>query len=153
MLRTRITESLKTAMKAKDEVAVASTRLIQAALKDRDIAARSKGNMNGISDEEILSMLQSMIKQRRESIEMYEKGGRPELAEREAKEIDIIEGFLPEQMDDQAVDAAIAQVMRELEASSMKDMGRVMAVLKERHAGSMDFTKASALVKAKLSGG
>jgi len=84
---------------------------------------------------------------------MYEKGGRPELAEREAREIDVIEGFLPEQMDDDAVDAAITAVMRELEAESMKDMGRVMAVLKERHAGSMDFSKASALVKAKLTGG
>lgn len=152
MLRTRITESLKIAMKAKEEVAVAAMRLIQAALKDRDISARSKGNMDGISDDEILSMLQSMIKQRRDSIEMYEKGGRPELAEREAKEIDVIEGFLPEQMDDDDVDAAIAGVMQELEASSMKDMGRVMAVLKERYAGSMDFAKASGLVKAKLSG-
>jgi len=153
MLRSRITESLKTAMKAKEPVALAAVRLIQAALKDRDIAARSKGNMNGIADDEILSMLQSMIKQRRDSIEMYEKGGRPELAEREAKEIDVIEGFLPEQMDDDAVDAAIAAAISELEAVSMKDMGRVMAVLKERHAGSMDFARASTQVKAKLSGG
>ena len=151
MLRSRITESLKASMKAKDEVALAAVRLIQAALKDRDIAARSKGNMDGIADEEILSMLQSMIKQRRDSIEMYEKGGRPELAEREAQEIDVIESFLPEQMDDAAVNAALAAIIQELEASSMKDMGRVMAALKERHAGSMDFAKASALVKAKLS--
>ena len=153
MLRNQISEALKTAMKSKDEVALASVRLIQAALKDRDIAARSKGNMDGISDDEILSMLQSMIKQRRDSIEMYEKGGRPELAEREAQEIDVIEKFLPEQMDDDAVADAIAQVMGELEASTMKDMGRVMGVLKERFAGSMDFGKASAQVKAKLSGG
>lgn len=153
MLRTRITESMKAAMKAKEGVALAAVRLIQAALKDRDIAARSKGNMDGISDDEILSMLQSMIKQRRDSIEMYEKGNRPELAEREAQEIDVIEGFLPEQMDDDAVDAAINATMRELEATSMKDMGRIMAVLKERHAGSMDFAKASAVVKAKLTGG
>ena len=153
MLRNQISEALKTAMKSKDEVALASVRLIQAALKDRDIAARSKGNMDGISDDKILSMLQSMIKQRRDSIEMYEKGGRPELAEREAQEIDVIEKFLPEQMDDDAVADAIAQVMGELEASTMKDMGRVMGVLKERFAGSMDFGKASAQVKAKLSGG
>ncbi len=153
MLRSRITEALKNAMKSKEQVALAAIRLIQAALKDRDIAARSKGNMDGIGDDEILSMLQSMIKQRRDSIEMYEKGGRPELAEREAQEIDIIEGFLPEQMDDAVVDAAIAAIMQELEAESMKDMGRVMAALKERHAGSMDFAKASAHVKAKLSGG
>ena len=153
MLRSRITEAMKTAMKAKEQVALAAIRLIQAALKDRDIAARSKGNMDGIGDDEILSMLQSMIKQRRDSIEMYEKGGRPELAEREAQEIDVIESFLPEQMEDDAVDAAIKAVIQELEAATMKDMGRVMAVLKERHAGSMDFAKASAQVKAKLSGG
>ena len=151
MLRDRITETLKTAMREKNQVALSATRLIQAALKDRDIAARSKGNMDGISDDEILSMLQSMIKQRRDSIEMYEKGGRPELAEKEAKEIEIIEGFLPAQMDDDAMGAAIDAVMQEFEASSMKDMGRVMGALKERHAGSMDFGKASGVVKAKLS--
>lgn len=153
MLRNRITEFLKASMKAKEPIALAAVRLMQAALKDRDIAARSKGNMDGVSDDEILSMLQSMIKQRRDSIEMYEKGGRPELAEREAQEIDVIEGFLPAQMDDEAVDAALAQVITELEAQSMKDMGRVMAALKERYAGSMDFAKASARVKAQLSGG
>lgn len=152
MLRDRITEALKTAMREKDQAALSAARLIQAALKDRDIAARSKGNMDGIPDDEILSMLQSMIKQRRDSIDMYEKGGRPELAEKEAKEIEIIEGFLPEQMDDDAMGAAIDEVIREFEASSMKDMGRVMGALKERHAGSMDFGKASGLVKTKLSG-
>ena len=152
MLRNRISESQKIAMKAKDTIGLSAVRLIQAALKDRDIAARSKGNMDGIADDEILSMLQSMIKQRRDSIEMYEKGGRPELAEREAKEIAVIVGFLPEQMDDDAAAAAIAAVIEELSASSMRDMGRVMAVLKERHAGEMDFAKASGQVKAKLSG-
>jgi len=109
-----------------------------------------KGNTEGIRDDEILGMLQSMSKQRRDSIEMYEKGGRPELAEREAREIDVIETFLPEQMDEDAANAAIDAVMKEMEATSMKDMGRVMAALKERHAGSMDFGKASALVKARL---
>jgi len=151
MLRDRIKEAMKTAMKAKDEIGLAATRLILAALKDRDIAARSKGNTDGISDDELLGMLQSMIKQRRDSIEMYEKGGRPELAEREASEIDVIETFLPEQMSEDAANAAIDAVMKELEAASMKDMGRVMAALKERHAGSMDFGKASGLVKARLS--
>jgi len=151
MLRDRIKEAMKTAMKAKDEIGLAATRLILAALKDRDIAARSKGNTDGISDDELLGMLQSMIKQRRDSIEMYEKGGRPELAEREAREIDVIETFLPEQMDEDTANAAIDAVMKELEAASMKDMGRVMAALKERHAGSMDFGKASGLVKARLS--
>lgn len=151
MLRDKLTDALKTSMKAKEEIATSAIRLIQAALKDRDIAARSKGNMDGIGEDEILSMLQSMIKQRRDSIEMYEKGGRPELAEREAQEIDVIEGFLPEQMGDEEASAAIDAVLSELEASSMKDMGRVMAALKERHAGSMDFGKASGTVKAKLS--
>ena len=150
MLRQRITETMKSAMKAKEQTALSTARLIQAALKDRDIAARSKGNMDGIADDEILSMLQSMIKQRRDSIQMYEKGGRPELAEREAQEIDIIEGFLPEQMSDEESAAAIDAVMVELEATSMKDMGRVMAALKERFAGSMDFGKASGVVKAKI---
>ncbi|MEG3618494.1 GatB/YqeY domain-containing protein [Magnetovibrio sp. PR-2] len=153
MLRDQLTQSMKTAMKEKDEIGLASVRLIQAALKDRDIAARSNGNNDGISDDEILSMLQSMIKQRRDSIEMYEKGGRPELAEREAKEIDVIERFLPEQMDDDAAAAAIDKVIDELDANAMKDMGRVMAALKERHAGCMDFGKASGVVKARLSGG
>lgn len=152
MLRTKLSDTLKTAMKEKDKSATGAIRLIQAALKDRDIAERSKGNMDGISDEEILSMLQSMIKQRRESIEMYEKGDRPELAAKEDEEISIIEGFLPEQMDEQAATAAVNSVLSELDASSMKDMGRVMAALKERHAGSMDFSKASGLVKGILGG-
>lgn len=152
MLRDRIVEAQKTAMKAKDTAALAAVRLIQAALKDRDIAARSSGNQDGISDDDILSMLQSMIKQRRDSIDMYEKGGRPELAEKEAKEIEVIESFLPEQMDDAAVAEAIDAVIKELGAESMKDMGRVMATLKERHAGEMDFAKASGAVKSKLTG-
>lgn len=150
MLRQRITETMKSAMKSKEQVALSAVRLIQAALKDRDIAARSKGNMDGIADDEVLSMLQSMIKQRRDSIEMYEKGGRPELAEREAQEIDVIEGFLPEQMSDEDLAAAVDGVMTELEAATMKDMGRVMAALKERFAGSMDFGKAGGIVKGKL---
>jgi len=150
MLRDRLREFMKTAMKSKDEIGLATVRLIQAALKDRDIAARSQGNMDGIGNDEILGLLQSMIKQRRDSIEMYEKGGRPELAEREALEIVVIQGFLPEQMSDEAAAAAIDAVVSELAASSMKDMGRVMAALKERHAGSMDFGKASGQVKARL---
>jgi len=153
MLRTRISETLKSSMKSKDQVALSAVRLIRAALKDRDIAARSKGNLDGIADDEILSMLQSMIKQRRDSIEMYEKGGRLELAERESQEIDVIETFLPEQMGDEDIAMAITVIMAELDASSMKDMGRVMAALKDRHAGSMDFGKAGGIVKAKLSGG
>ena len=153
MLRDQIIETMKNAMRAKDVIPLATLRLIQAAMKDRDIAARSDGNIDGISDDEILSMLQSMIKQRRDSIDMYENGGRPELAEREAQEIAVIESFLPEQMDADAVNSAVDEIIGELGASSMKDMGRVMATLKERYAGSMDFGKASGVVKAKICGG
>ena len=147
MLRTKLSETLKTAMKSKDAPTTSTIRLIQAALKDRDIAARPKGNMDGISDDEILSLMQGMIKQRRDSIEMYEKGGRPELADKEAAEIGIIESFMPEQMDEATATAAVKAIVTEFEASSMKDMGKVMAALKERHAGSMDFSKASGMVK------
>jgi uncharacterized protein len=150
MLRTRISDALKTAMKSKQTHTVSTVRLIMAALKDRDIAARSKGNADGIGEDEILSMLQSMIKQRRESVEMYEKGGRAELAEQEASEIGIIQTFLPEQMDDAALNAAVAEIVKEAEATSLKDMGKVMGLLKERYAGEMDFSKASAQVKNQL---
>lgn len=151
MLRTRISDALKTAMKSKETHTVSTIRLIMAALKDRDIAARPKGNSEGISDDEILSMLQSMIKQRRESVEMYEKGGRAELAKQEASEIDIIQTFLPEQMDDASLSAAVAEIVKEAGATSLKDMGKVMGLLKERYAGQMDFSKASAQVKNRLS--
>jgi len=151
MLRARLNDSLKAAMKAKEANTLATVRLIVAALKDRDIAARSKGEPDGISDDEILSMLQSMIKQRHESIDMYTKGGRPELATREAAEIAVIQGFLPEQMDDAAVLAAIDEVLAETGAESLKDMGRVMALLKEHFGGRMDFSKAGAEVKKRLS--
>jgi hypothetical protein len=152
MLRDQITQKTKDAMRAKETISLSTLRLIQAALKDRDIAARSKGNTQGIGDDELLSMLQSMIKQRRDSIEIYEQGGRPELAEREALEISVIEQFLPTQMNEAEVETAIDALIGEMEASSMKDMGRVMAALKERYAGAMDFAKASGVVKAKLSG-
>jgi uncharacterized protein YqeY len=151
MLRTRISDALKTAMKAKQTHTVSTVRLIMAALKDRDIAARSKGDSESITDEDIFSMLQSMIKQRRESIVMYEKGGRAELAEQEAVEIGIIQTFLPEQMDEVALSAAVAEMIKVAEATSLKDMGKVMGLLKERYAGEMDFSKASGQVKDLLS--
>ena len=151
MLRARINDVLKTAMKAKEKHTVGTVRLIMAALKDRDIAARSKGNNDGISEDEILSMLQSMIKQRRESVEMYEKGGRAELAEQEAGEIKVIQTFLPTQMDEAEVNAAVQEAIGDLSATSLKDMGKVMGALKEKFAGRMDFSKASARIKAKLS--
>lgn len=150
MLRDQLSAALKTAMKEKQTVAVSTLRLILAALKDRDIAARSKGVMDGIGEDEILGMLQSMIKQRRESIEMYEKGGRLELAEQEAAEIGIIEGFLPKQMSEAEASAAIDAVINETGAAGIKDMGKVMGALKAKHAGQMDFAKASATVKQKL---
>lgn len=151
MLRTRLNESLKTALKAKQERSVATLRLILAALKDRDIAGRTKGQPDGIPEDEILQMLQSMIKQRRESIAMYEQGGRLELAEREADEIKVIEGFLPKQMSEEEIASAVSAVITDLEANGLKDMGRVMASLREIYAGQMDFGKASQMVKAQLS--
>lgn len=151
MLRQALNEALKTAMLAKETRAVSTVRLILAALKDRDIAARSKGNMDGISEDDILGMLQSMIKQRRESIALYEQGGRLELAQQEQEEIGIIERFLPKQMNEAEAQAAIQTVIAEIDAKGIKDMGRTMAALKERHAGQMDFTKASGLVKSLLS--
>jgi uncharacterized protein YqeY len=151
MLRARFSDALKEAMRAKHERKVGTVRLIIAALKDRDIAARGKGNADGIGDDEIAQMLQSMIKSRRESIVLYEQGGRVELAEQEREEIAIIETFLPQQMSEAEVDAAIKAAIAEAGAKSIKDMGKVMAALKSRHAGQMDFAKASAATKALLS--
>ncbi|HEC14141.1 MAG TPA: GatB/YqeY domain-containing protein [Rhodospirillales bacterium] len=150
MIRDRLGEALKASMKAKKPKAVSTLRLILAALKDRDIAARPKGNLDGISEDEILGMLQSMIKQRRESISLYEKGGRLELAEGEAAEIATIEEFLPEQMGEEEMFDTITSLIVEIEAQNLKDMGRTMAALKERFAGRMDFAKASQIVKGQL---
>jgi uncharacterized protein YqeY len=152
MLRSQLNDSLKRAMLAKDTRSVSTLRLILAALKDRDIAARPKGITDGIGEDEIRQMLQSMIKQRRESITLYQQGNRPELAQQEAEEIVIIERFLPRQMDEAAIQAAVTAAIAETGAGGLKDMGKVMAVLKERHAGEMDFTKASAATKAALGG-
>ena len=150
MLRPELKEALKVAMKAKDENKVSTVRLILAALKDRDIAARGHGNAEGIGGDEIRLMLQAMIKQRRESIALYEKGGRLELAQQEADEIKVIEGFLPIQLGEAEMVKAIDEVIGRLGATSLKDMGHTMAALKESYAGRMDFTKASALVKKRL---
>lgn len=150
MLRQRLSDALKDALKSKDQVGVSTIRLILAALKDRDIAARSKGNMDGIGEDEILGLLQGMIKQRQESIGLYEKGGRLELAEQERNEIVVIERFLPKQMSEAEMAAAVREAIEEAGAQSIKDMGKVMAALKSRHAGQMDFSKASALVKQAL---
>ncbi|KAA0688607.1 GatB/YqeY domain-containing protein [Azospirillum brasilense] len=151
MLRTRLNEALKQAMLAKNPRAVSTVRLILAALKDRDIAARTRGVTDGIDEAEILSMLQTMIKQRGESIKLYEQGGRLELAEQEREEITIIEGFLPKQMSEEEVAAAVKTVVDEIGATCIKDMGKVMAELKTRYAGQMDFAKVSGTVKQQLS--
>jgi uncharacterized protein len=150
MLRQRLNDAYKTAMLSKDARSVSTVRLILAALKDRDIAARPRGLSDGIPEEEILGMLQSMMKQRRESIALYEQGGRLELAQQEAEEIAIIEKFLPTQFSEAEVAAVVKIVIAEIGAQGLKDMGRTMAALKERYAGQMDFTKASATVKAQL---
>jgi len=149
-LREDISAEMKTALKSKDQAALATLRLISAALKDRDIAARGNGNQDGIGDDEILSMLQTMIKQRNESAKMYRDGGRPELAESEEAENVIISRFLPAQLDAAETEAAIAAAIEASGASSIKDMGQVMAHLKSAHAGQMDFSAASAAVKAAL---
>ena len=150
MLRARIGEALKTAMKGKNPVAVSTLRLILTAVKDRDIAARSKGNDDGISDADILQVLQTMIRQRHESIALYKQGGRQELADQEAKEIEVIESFLPRQLDEAEMAAAIAAAIEETGAGSIKDMGKAMGALRDRYAGQMDFGRASALLKAQL---
>lgn len=150
MLRARLDEGLRVAMRARNERATSTMRLILAALKDRDIAERGKGNTAGLGEEQILGLLRSMIKQRQESIRLYEQGGRPELAKQEADEIVVIEQFLPQQMDEGALEAAVAGAVAELEAKTLKDMGRVMSLLKERHPGQMDLARAGALVKQRL---
>ena len=152
MMRDDIQTALKAALKGGNAKELSTLRLITAALKDRDIAARSKGNNDGISDDDILSMLQTMIKQRQESSKMYRDGGREELAKSEEEEIVVIQNFMPEQMDDAAIDAAIGKAMEETGAESIKDMGKVMGYLKANHAGPMDFGVASGLIKARRMG-
>jgi uncharacterized protein YqeY len=149
-MRAQFTDMLKTAMKAGDRRRVDTVRMIQAALKDRDIEARGQGKE--VSDDDILSLLQKMVKSRQESMEIYDKNGRPELAQQEREEIAIITEFLPKQLDDAAVTAAIQAAVAETGAASMKDMGKVVAALKAKYTGQMDFSKASALVKKQLGG-
>lgn len=149
-LRVEIGEALKAALKSQNKNRLSTLRLIQAAIKDRDIAARTEGPDSGVSDETILEVLSKMIKQRRDSVTLYEQGGRMELAQKENEEIAVIEGFMPKQMSDEEIKAAVESVIAEIEATGLKDMGKVMAELKKRHAGEMDFAKAGGAVKAKL---
>jgi uncharacterized protein YqeY len=148
-MRETITAALKAATKAQDKRRMSTLRLIAAAIKDRDIAARTAGK-EAATDAELLELLAKMIKQREESEKIYADAGRAELAKQEAEEIAIIREYLPKQLSDQDMEKAIAGAIAEANAQSVKDMGKVMAALKARYAGQMDFAKASALVKAKL---
>ena len=150
MLREQFNDALKQAMRDKELLAVSTIRLIMARLKERDIEVRPKGNADGIAEPDIQSMMQGMIKQRRESIELYEKGNRPELAEKERGEIAIIERFLPKAMSDAETEAAIKEAIAATGAASIKDMGKVMAALREKYAGQLDPAKASQTVKRVL---
>lgn len=145
-MRDKINDDLKTAMKAGDKDRVGTLRLINAAIKSADIEARPSGK-DKITDSDILSVLAKMVKQRRDSIEQFTAGGRPELAEKEAAEISVIEAYLPQQMSEDEAKAAIAAIIKETGAAGPKDMGKVMAALKAKYAGQMDFGKASALTK------
>lgn len=149
MLRDQINDALKQAMKAKDERKVSTLRLVNSTLKNADIEARGQGK-GPLTDVEVLSVLQKMIKQRQESAELYEKGGRPELAGRERDEIAVISAYLPRQMSEQEMRAAIVTAIQETGAAGMKDMGKVVGALKAKHAGAMDFAKASGMVKDML---
>ena len=151
MLRDDINSALKDAMKAGDARRVSTLRLVNAALKNADIEARGQGK-GPLGEDEILGLLQKMIKQRHESVELYDKGGRAELAQQERDEIAIIQAYLPKQMSDDDIKAAIAAAVTETGAAGMKDMGKVIGVLRGKYAGQMDFGKASGLVKAALSG-
>jgi uncharacterized protein len=149
VLRDAINDGIKEAMKSKAARRVSTLRLVNAAIKNADIEARGAGKA-ALSDDDLLGLLQKMIKQRQESVELYEKGGRQDLVDQEREEIAIIKGFLPQQMDEADARAAIEAVVKETGAAGMKDMGRVMAALKERYAGRMDFGKASGTVKGML---
>jgi uncharacterized protein YqeY len=149
-LREQFTTALKESMKAGDQRRVSTVRMIMAALKERDIDARGKGNPKGIEDGDIQRMLQGLVKQRREAIELYKQGKRPELAQKEEEEIAVIETFLPKQMSDTEAEAAIKQAIAAVGAASVKDMGKVMAALKEKYSGQLDLSKAGGIVKKLL---
>ena len=149
MLRDKINDSVKTAMKAQDKPRLSTLRLVNSSLKNADIEARGQGK-EPLADEDILGLLQKMIKQRQESVELYDKGGRADLAGAEREEIAIISSFLPKQLTDDEIKAAIAEAVKETGAASVKDMGKVMGALKQRYTGKMDFAKAGGLVKGQL---
>lgn len=149
-LRNDFSDALKEAMRSRDEAAVSTLRMILAGLKDRDIAARTKGAGQPVPDIEILEMLQKMVKQRQESIELYKKGKRDDLVAKEQGEIAIIERYLPKPLSDTEMEQAVTQTIGRTGASSIRDMGKVIGALREEYAGRMDFARASQLVKARL---
>ena len=151
-LRERIQTATKEAMKARDGQRLSTLRLIGAAIKDREIAKRGEDGAAALTEEDLVALLSRMVKQRQESARAYEEGGRLELAEREQAEITVIQEFLPRQLDDAEVAAAVDRVIADLGASSVRDMGRVMGELRARHAGQMDFGAVGALVKSRLMG-
>jgi len=151
VLREKITEATKEAMKSQEKTKLSTLRLMSAAIKNADIEARTAGKQP-LSDDDLLGVFQKLIKQRQESVVLYEKGGRAELAKQERDEIEVIKHFLPQQMSEAEVKAAIADAIKQTGATSVKDMGKVMAALKERYAGRMDFGKASGAVKGMLAG-
>ena len=148
--RTELNNALKSALKAKNQVAMSTIRLINAAIKDRDIAARSKGDADGIHDDEILSLFQSMIKQRKDSSKVYREGNRDDLAEREEEEIKIIQTFLPAQLSEDEIKELVQSIIAEIGAQDIKDMGKVMGELKKNYADSIDFSKAGTILKELL---
>ena len=150
MLRQSFRDRLKEAMKARDSLTVSTVRLILAGLKERDVAARGQGNLDGLSEAEIQRMLQAMIKQRRESIALYQQGNRPDLAEQESEERAVIESFLPRQLDEDEIESAAKAAIDETGAATVKDLGKVMAVLRERHGGVIDLGRAGAIVRRLL---
>ena len=150
-LRSRINAAMKQAMKDKSTERLSTIRLINAAIKDRDIAARTEGKENGVGDGEVLAILAKMTKQRQESAKTYEEAGRLDLSERELSEITVIEEFLPRQLTDDEIQSALAEAIDKVGAESIRDMGKVMAALKSKYAGQMDFGAVGALVKSNLS--
>ena len=151
-LREQLNEAVKNAMKARDQKRLGTLRLIQANIKDKDIASRTEVSREGLSDDDILALFGKLIKSREDSIALYEQGSRPELAQAEKDEIAILREFMPRPLDETETKAAIAAVVAETGAASLKDIGKVMAALKTRYTGTMDFGKAGALVKAQLGG-
>ncbi len=151
MLRTNLTNAMKDAMKAGDKARLSTVRLILAELKLKDIANRDENSREGVPDADIYKMLESMVKKRRDSIEMYEKGGRPDIAAQEQQEILVIQEFMPKMLSDAEAGAAIIKAIQEVDASSIKDMGKVMTYLREHYAGQIDLGQAGGQIKAKLS--